>query len=75
MTALVPKSPMQLVDPQAQIVVDFLKNMGLPYDNIIAAQDQRAIIGQNLPNYIESLPAQVKQEARYLSKFVVGPLF
>ena len=32
MTALVPKPPMELVDPQAQIVVDFLKNMGLPYD-------------------------------------------
>jgi hypothetical protein len=75
MTALVPKQPMQLVDPQAQIVVDFLKNMGLPYDNIIAAQDQRAIIAQNLPNYIESLPPQVKQEARYLSKFVVGAGF
>lgn len=75
MTALIPKPPMQLVDPQAQIVVDFLKNMGLPYDNIIAAQDQRTIIGQNLPNYIESLPAQVKQEARYLSKFVVGAGF
>lgn len=63
---------MQLIDPQAQIIVDFLKNIGLPHDNIIAAQDQRAIIGQNLPSYIESLPAQVKQGARYLSKFVVG---
>jgi hypothetical protein len=66
---------MQLVDPQAQMVVDFLRNMGLPHDNIIAAQDQRAIIGQNLPNYISSLPANVKQEARYLSKFVVGAGF
>jgi hypothetical protein len=49
-----------------------LKNIGLPHDNIIAAQDQREIIGQNLPKYIESLPAHVKQGARYLSKFVVG---
>lgn len=75
MTTLVPKPPMQLVDPQAQIVVDFLKNIGLPHDNIIAAQDQREIIGQNLPTYIESLPPQVKQGARYLSKFVVGAGF
>ncbi len=72
MNAIVPKPPMQLVDPQAQIIVDFLKNIGLPHDNIIAAQDQREIIGQNLPKYIESLPAHVKQGARYLSKFVVG---
>lgn len=72
MNSIIPKSPMQLVDPQAQIIVDFLKNIGLPHDNILAAQDQRAIISQNLPAYIESLPAQVKQGARYLSKFVVG---
>ena len=64
MSSIVPKSQMQLVDPQAQIIVDFLKNIGLPHDNIIAAQDQRAIIGLNLPAYIESLPAHVKQGAR-----------
>ena len=72
MSELVPKTPMQLVDPQAQIIVDFLKSIGLPHDNIIAAQDQRGIINQNLPAYIESLSPQVKQGARYLSKFVVG---
>ncbi|RBA22964.1 hypothetical protein [Herminiimonas fonticola] len=72
MTAIVSKAPMQLVDPQAQIIIDFLKNIGLPHDNIIATQDQRAIISQNLPAYIESLPPQVKKDARYLSKFVVG---
>jgi len=72
---LVPTSQMQLVDPQAQIVVDFLRNVGLPCDNIIASKDQRAIIGANLLQYIESLPAEVKQGARYLSKFVVGAGF
>ena len=66
---------MQLADPQAQIIVDFLQNIGLPYDNIIAAQDQRAIISQNLPNLIASLPMHVKQDARYLSKFAVGAVF
>jgi hypothetical protein len=72
MNNIVTQSAMQLVDPQAQIVVDFLKNIGLPYDNIIAAQDQRSIIEKNLPIYLESLPLEVKQGARYLSKFVVG---
>jgi len=72
MNSLIPKPPMELVDQQAQLVVDFLRNIGLPHDNIIAAQDQRAIIAQNLPSYIASLPSEIKQGARYLSKFVVG---
>lgn len=65
-------SQIQLLDPQAQRIVDFLQNIGLPHENIIAAQDQRQIISQNLPQLVESLPTDVKQGARYLSKFVVG---
>ncbi|XRP53868.1 hypothetical protein AAG928_002940 [Enterobacter hormaechei] len=64
-----------LIDPQAQRVVDFLQQIGLPADNIIAEQSERAIIGQNLPSYIESLPPEIKRDARYLSKFVVGAGF
>ena len=62
----------ELVDPQSQRIVDFLKNIGLPHENIIADRGEREIIGKNLPNYIASLPANIKQDARYLSKFVVG---
>jgi len=65
----------ELVDPQAQRVVEFLEQIGLPSDNIIAEQSERAIIGQNLPAYIDSLPDDVKRDARYLSKFVVGAGF
>ncbi len=72
MTDIVKQSPSDLVDPQAQRVVDFLQQFGLPSDNIIADQDERSIIGKNLPAYIESLPDDVKRDARYLSKFVVG---
>ena len=61
-----------LIDPQAQRIVNFLEQIGLPSDNIIAEQSERAIIGQNLATYIESLSAEVKRDARYLSKFVVG---
>ena len=64
-----------LVDPQAQRVVEFLEQIGLPSDNIIAEQREREIIGQNLPEYINSLPDEVKRDARYLSKFVVGAGF
>jgi hypothetical protein len=62
----------ELIDPQAQMVVAFLKELGLPSDNIIADQPERAIIGQNLYTYIQSLPDDLKRDARYLSKFVVG---
>jgi len=65
----------ELVDPQAQRVVEFLEQIGLPADNIIAEQSERLIIGQNLPAYIDSLPDDVKRDARYLSKFVVGAGF
>jgi len=65
----------ELIDPQAQRVVDFLREIGLPADNIIAEQSERAIIGQNLHTYIQSLPPEIKRDARYLSKFVVGAGF
>jgi hypothetical protein len=65
----------ELIDPQAQMVVAFLEQMGLPSDNIIADQPERAIIGQNLPTYLQSLPDDIKRDARYLSKFVVGAGF
>lgn len=68
-------SQIQLIDPQAQIVIDYLHQAGLPSDNIIAAQSERQIIAQNLPNYIDSLPSHIKQDARYLSKFIVGAGF
>jgi hypothetical protein len=74
-TSIITTTTAALVDPQAQMVVNFLEKIGLPHDNIIATQDQRAIIGKNLPSFIEELPAEVKQDARYLSKFVVGAGF
>ena len=64
-----------LVDPQAQRVVEYLRQVGLPFENIIAEQAERNIIGQNLSAYIESLPPEIKRDARYLSKFVVGAGF
>lgn len=75
MSKLTKINPTDLVDPQAQRVVDFLQQIGLPFDNIIAEQSERNIIGKNLPAYIESLPPEIKRDARYLSKFVVGAGF
>jgi hypothetical protein len=72
MRDLVTKSENEIVDPQAQVLVETLKTMGLPADNILAEFDQRQKIGKNLPELIENLPFEVKRDARYLSKFVVG---
>ncbi|WP_372014325.1 hypothetical protein [Tistrella mobilis] len=64
-----------IVDPQTQRLVELLRDAGLPHDNIMADQSQRSIIASNLPNYLQSLPADVKRDARYLSKFVIGAGF
>ena len=57
------------------MLVGFLKDMGLPFENIIADQEQRRLIGDNLDNLIRNLPAETKKDARYLSKFVIGAGF
>lgn len=75
MSDLIENIHKDLIDPQAQRVVDFLKQVGLPSENIIADQSERQIIGQNLPTYIKDLPEDIKRDARYLSKFVVGAGF
>jgi len=75
MSDLIKKSPSDIVDPQAQMVISFLEQVGLPSDNIIASQEERLIIGSNVARYIESLPPEIKRDARYLSKFVVGAGF
>lgn len=50
----------------------YLAYLGLPTENIIAALPERKIIENNLPTFIESLPVEIKRDARYLSKFVAG---
>lgn len=65
----------ELIEQQVQKITDFLEIIGLPSDNIIANVSERDIIGKNLPQYIYDLPAELKRDARYLSKFVVGAGF
>lgn len=72
MSTVVTAGSNSLVDPQAQRLVDFLREVGLPHDNIMADPSERAIIAGNLPGYLQSLPEEVKRDARYLSKFVIG---
>ncbi len=69
------KKSNELIDPQAQMLISFLEKMGLPSDNIIADVDQRQLIGDNLDTLITGLPDEIKTDARYLSKFVIGAGF
>jgi hypothetical protein len=66
------KSTAITTDPESQSLVLFLERMGLPFDNIIADPEQRRIIGSNLDGLISGLPDEVKRNARYLSRFVIG---
>jgi len=65
----------ELIEKQVQMITEFLDTIGLPSDNIIADNNERDIIGKNLPQYIYDLPEEIKRDARYLSKFVVGAGF
>lgn len=65
----------ELLTQQVNVVVSILKSLGLPYDNIIANEKERLIISKNLPSYIQSLSPEIKCDARYLSKFIVGAGF
>lgn len=64
-----------IIEKQVQRITDFLSEMGLPSDGIIAPLDQREIMGKNLPDLLQKLPVEAKRDARYLSKFVVGAGF
>jgi hypothetical protein len=75
MSDVIPRKSNELIDPQAQMLVGFLRDMGLPSENVIADLEQRRLIGDNLDSVIRNLPADVKQNARYLSKFVIGAGF
>ena len=49
---------------------NFLESVGLPTNNIIANDFERKIMNANIKNYLQTLSAEEKQNARYLSKFV-----
>lgn len=59
-----------------ELVVDslrfesFLEGLNLPTDNIIADTEERRIVGENLPQFLNSVDESDKNDARYLSKFV-----
>ena len=55
---------------ESNIFLNYLENLSLPTDNIIATTEERDIIANNNPVFVHNLPDEVKQNARYLSKFI-----
>lgn len=71
-TDLTVKSETSLLATDTTKFEAYLEHLGLPTENIIAPLAERKNIENNLPAFIESLPPEVKRDARYLSKFVAG---
>ena len=51
-----------------------LKEWGLPSENIIASADERIRLVENLPSLMSTIPAEQRQNATYLSRFVITVL-
>ncbi|MDV2910615.1 hypothetical protein R0H03_01855 [Pediococcus acidilactici] len=49
---------------------NYLKNLGLPAERILASRDERNQISVSLPTIIERIPPEVRNKANYLSKFI-----
>ena len=71
-TNIIPKKEGALLSTDLSKFEEYLDHLGLPAENIIAEIGERKVIEQNLPALINSLPADTKRDARYLSKFVAG---
>jgi len=50
----------------------FLVSRNLPVDCIVASPEERFRVMNVIPDFIDSLPMEVRQNARYLSKFIAG---
>lgn len=51
---------------------DFLEQLGLPQENILATIHERTTIQNNFPSLVQSLKTEDKGNARYLSKFAAA---
>lgn len=69
---LVPQQSTSLTAADTTRFEEYLSYLGLPTANIIASLPERQKIEANLPAFVQSLDPKIRQEARYLSKFVAG---
>ena len=48
----------------------FLKQLGLPSDNILASDEDKQIVANNIQSLILNIPPSQRENASYLAKFV-----
>lgn len=62
----------QLVTTDFNRFDQFLESLGLPKENILATPAERQVVQTNFPQFVMTLPEDVKRESRYLSKFAAA---
>ncbi|TMX38441.1 hypothetical protein [Vibrio sp. Hep-1b-8] len=62
----------QLVSTDFNRFEQFLESLGLPKENILATTAERQVVQTNFPQFVMTLPDEVKRESRYLSKFAAA---
>lgn len=50
----------------------FLESLGLPKENILATTAEREVVQTNFPQFVMTLPDEIKRNSRYLSKFAAA---
>ena len=60
------------VSPNINNFENYLEQLNLPYNDIIAEECQRQSIAKNLPDLLGEIPNEKKVSATYLSKFVAA---
>jgi len=66
------QSQSQLTSTDFSRFDQYLESLGLPKENILAELNERQVVQTNFPQFMMSLPPEVKRESRYLSKFAAA---
>ena len=60
------------VSPNYNQFQEYLKDKGLPYEGIIAEDNDRDILMRSMPDLLEKIPNDKKSNAIYLSRFIAA---
>jgi hypothetical protein len=70
-TALV-RAPTAAIDKFSDGFQNYLEDLGLPSDDVLAAVDERATVIGNVPKLVQSLTDEQRTDAMYMSKFIAA---
>jgi len=70
MTDIIEQSVDSLQIVESSPFEHYLKQYGLPYENVIASTTDKNRVSNNLPDLLNSIPQSHRQNALYMSKFI-----